>query len=707
MRSSLTPFLLCLALGAPMLRAAGAPTDIPIRVGLDTQAMEWVVRLDRGGEVCTREGQPLLALKAGEKLRIWWDGQGAANPTDEYRVQVGGPMGAAEAEALVAKLGDHTERKSIPDSDSWRVVTGRFSRPAEAEPLLERLRSQGFMELWVSTERRPGVPRPGRALYAVTERYERFPLPAQGVLLQAAGEWVQLEGKGRYRGRVEVFPNAQGRLTVVNTVELETYLRGVVPREMGPTVYPALEALKAQSVAARTYAWSNRGKRAKDGFDMTDTVADQVYGGKDGEQKLSDQAIEETKGLFATYGGKPIQALFMANCGGQTVDNTYVFGVGHPYLQSVSNYVSNPQGVLFNGVPTPKGDQAWLSLELLRMAACGIIPHRALDASVMGEPLRAVRLLEALEPLATRLGRGKPSAASVEGSELYLWMARSLGFDQVVKGLERSEDAIYFLGSASVRAEDAPLAAFLVRRGIVPPALWKQPNPSLGQGLQVLGRMWQELEPLVWQSGTLQRDGQVRLKDGDPKALALASQLLLVEESPGGFLRLEAETRVQAGDHLKWLAVPGGTPLLVRRLDPEGASLDRYNSTAHWRVELSESEILERLKSKARIVGIHGLELTHNEAGRVLEMVVRDRAGRRHRFTGMRIRGLLGLKDNAFRYLTLGAGDQRRWIFYGRGWGHGVGMDQSGAYGFALEGWDFERILKHYYRGIELKRIGD
>ncbi|WP_158412894.1 SpoIID/LytB domain-containing protein [Holophaga foetida] len=690
-----------------MLRAAGAPSDIPIRVGLDTQALEWIVRLDGGGQVCTREGRPLLAVNAGEKVRIWWDSQGAANPTDEYRVQVGGPMDAAVAEALVAKLGASTERLPIPDSDSWRVVTGRFSRPVEAEPLLEKLRSQGFMELWVSTERHPGVPMKGRALYAVTERYERVPLPAGGVLLQASGDWVQLEGKGRYRGRVELFPNAQGRLTVVNTVELETYLRGVVPRELGPGIYPALEALKAQAVAARTYAWSNRGKRAKDGFDMTDTVADQVYGGRDGEHKLSDQAIEETRGLFATYGGKPIQALFMANCGGQTVDNTHVFGAGHPYLQSVSNYVARPEGVLFQGALAPEGDQAWLNMELLRLAACGIIPRQTLDAARLEEPLRAVNMLEPLGILTARLGRRNVSSEPAVGAGIYLWMARALGLDQVVEGLERREDATYFLGSQPFRAEDASLAAFLARRGIVPPALWKQPHPSLGQGLEVLGRMWQELEPVAWQSGVLQKDGQVRPKGGEPKALELAPGPLLVEEAPGGFLRLETETTAQVGDQLKWLAAPGGAPLLVRRLDPEGASLDRYNATAHWRVEIPESELLERFKSKAGIGGIRDLELTHNEAGRVLEMVVQDRAGRRHRFTGMRIRGLLGLKDNAFRYLVLGTGDRRRWIFYGRGWGHGVGMDQSGAYGFALEGWDFERILKHYYRGIELKRIGD
>ena len=65
----------------------------------------------------------------------------------------------------------------------------------------------------------------------------------------------------------------------------------------------------------------------------------------------------------------------------------------------------------------------------------------------------------------------------------------------------------------------------------------------------------------------------------------------------------------------------------------------------------------------------------------------------------------LGLKDNVFRFLTLGEGNRRRWVFYGRGWGHGVGLCQTGAYGMALEGATFQQILSHYYPGTELRRV--
>jgi stage II sporulation protein D len=88
-------------------------------------------------------------------------------------------------------------------------------------------------------------------------------------------------------------------------------------------------------------------------------------------------------------------------------------------------------------------------------------------------------------------------------------------------------------------------------------------------------------------------------------------------------------------------------------------------------------------------------------------MIVKDNAGASHRFRGMNIRGALNLRDNVFRYIALGDAPNRRFIFYGRGWGHGVGMDQTGAYGMSLEGYTFEQILKHYYKGIAIQPAGN
>ncbi len=697
------PFLIVASLMQPLAGQA------MVRIGLSTEGSEWQVALEGGGELRTRSGRLIMKLRDGEKLRIWWDSRGEADPTDEYRIRVGGDMSApaaAEVMRRLRELGEQPEKLFVPDGASWKVLTGHFEKAEDTEQILQKLSGNGFTELWVSSEHRPGKLRKGRALYAVTERYERRALPSEGALFRSNNGLVQLFGKGRYRGTVEFFPNADGRLTVVNQLALEDYVRGVVPREMGANEYPNVEALKAQAVAARTYVVANHGKRKNAGFDLLDTPLDQVYGGVDGEQPLADRAVAETAGLIATYNGTPIQALFTADSGGATVDNSFVFGGPQPYLKGVSNYPDKPMAISFKGAVDPGTDQSWLNLELLRLAAFGIILPDVLTSEKMEQPLRSNDLSEPMARLTQRLGLPNPERPAAKDLQLYLWMARTLGFDRVVEGMERAQDAAYFVGPVIAKPADRPLAAFLARRGIVTTAMWNG-QPTLRDGLTALSRMWLELEAPELAEGTLLRDGTVRRKvpGAVPEPLPLANFLFLAEESVGGQLRLLSEAHIQVGDRVRWMPREGGSRLLIRRLDPDGAAWDRYNPTAHWKVELKDSELLAKVKSRVGAGGIRALELDHNEHGRVLKLTVRDTRGVGHEFTGMRIRALLGLKDNVFRYLTVGTGDKKRWIFYGRGWGHAVGMDQTGAYGMALEGYTYDQILKRYYKGIEITAI--
>lgn len=122
----------------------------------------------------------------------------------------------------------------------------------------------------------------GVALLTTTQAVQVRPAPAKDTtaipLISLLGPTRHYDGKPDrpYRGYFEIQPYADG-LTAVNVVGIEPYLYGVVSSEMGPG-YP-LEALKAQAVAARTYALKNRGRFASLGFDLDDTPACQVYGG--------------------------------------------------------------------------------------------------------------------------------------------------------------------------------------------------------------------------------------------------------------------------------------------------------------------------------------------------------------------------------------------------------------------------------------------
>jgi hypothetical protein len=134
------------------------------------------------------------------------------------------------------------------------------------------------------------------------------------VVLASSDGLVSIAG-ARYRGTAEVLANSAGTLAGVNQLLLEEYLYGVLPRELPPTTWPEMEAQKAQAVAARTYAMRGLGKRRGDGYDLLPTTTDQVYGGLAAEHPLSTRAVDETRGVVATYDGALIEALFSSTTG--------------------------------------------------------------------------------------------------------------------------------------------------------------------------------------------------------------------------------------------------------------------------------------------------------------------------------------------------------------------------------------------------------
>ena len=123
-----------------------------------------------------------------------------------------------------------------------------------------------------------------------------------------------------------------GKLTVINLVPLEEYLRGVLPEEMSPS-YP-LEALKAQAVAARSFALKNRKKHEAEGYDLCTTTHCQVYIGVS-EEEICDKAIDETHGEILIYNEKLADTNFHADSGGMTESVVDVWGTDVPYLVAV------------------------------------------------------------------------------------------------------------------------------------------------------------------------------------------------------------------------------------------------------------------------------------------------------------------------------------------------------------------------------------
>jgi stage II sporulation protein D len=158
-----------------------------------------------------------------------------------------------------------------------------------------------------------------------------------GAILTAAGSpTVTVGGKGTYRGSLEVRASTGG-LDAINVVELEDYVRGVVSRE-SPASWP-IEALKAQAVAARSYALSTAAHGST--FDVFDDTRSQAYGGVAAETAKTDQAVSATHLQVVLYNGKVAQTFFFSTSGGHTENNEFSsLGFGQPaipYLRGVDD----------------------------------------------------------------------------------------------------------------------------------------------------------------------------------------------------------------------------------------------------------------------------------------------------------------------------------------------------------------------------------
>jgi stage II sporulation protein D len=161
-------------------------------------------------------------------------------------------------------------------------------------------------------------------------------LTAPVVRLEGDGEPVRINGRA-YRGAVEARPNGSGGLNTVNAVDLESYVRGVVAAE-SPASWP-IEALRAQAIAARTYAVTSRAGSVSDGFDQYQDTRSQVYGGVAAETPPTDLAVQTTAGRVVTLDGRPVTTFFFSTSGGRTenIENSFVGAAPQPWLKSVED----------------------------------------------------------------------------------------------------------------------------------------------------------------------------------------------------------------------------------------------------------------------------------------------------------------------------------------------------------------------------------
>lgn len=170
---------------------------------------------------------------------------------------------------------------------------------------------------------------------------EIFIIPNDGSILIASGDFrdsIIKVGQNKYRDYIK-FVQKGNYINVINHIELDHYLYGVVPREMGSS-FP-IEALKAQAIIARSYALANIKAHAQEGYNLCDTTHCQVYGAYDNEHPTTNKAVDETRGEYISYNGRVISANYHSNSGGMTENCGDVWSQSLPYLASVEDSFSD------------------------------------------------------------------------------------------------------------------------------------------------------------------------------------------------------------------------------------------------------------------------------------------------------------------------------------------------------------------------------
>lgn len=166
--------------------------------------------------------------------------------------------------------------------------------------------------------------------------------PQNGALLIASDSPIYVDKiKRNYGGSISFRVNNK-KLDVVNRINIDEYLKGVLPKEMSPE-FP-MESLKAQALCSRSFAINNYNKFIKKGYNLDDTTSSQVYYGKDVEEKSTNNAVDSTLGQVIKYKGQVAETIFCASSGGFTVSSSEAWGGNSvPYLISKEDpYSTHP-----------------------------------------------------------------------------------------------------------------------------------------------------------------------------------------------------------------------------------------------------------------------------------------------------------------------------------------------------------------------------
>ncbi|HEY0726970.1 MAG TPA: SpoIID/LytB domain-containing protein [Pyrinomonadaceae bacterium] len=741
-------------ISSPNLAVVTGP-EPKIRVALTTDTRSAVISTTGHLMNASGGGSTMLAL---DTSRVRVDARllsplPASNDDAAFKVIVAGAASRDEAEEIenqIEKLTNEDGHSALDaETKTWGVLVGSTWPREEAEELRARLEAAGFDARVqgppantgsvadssqstpsgnVRLTARPSLP--SREVVASGNAGTMFRSSAPVVFASDNEKDAPVRFNDRpYRGRIEVFTNLRGTLTVVNELGLEDYTRGVVANELSPGGYPALEAQKAQAIAARTYALKNRGQFMAQGFDILPTTRSQVYRGLTSENPLSTRAVDETRGIIATYAGEPINALYTSTCGGRTEDSENIFNHAVPYLRgrecAAAGHAAFERFVIrTTRTPADLHNDEHVAvvrdISLLLTQNFGTLHERVSDSWLAGEAsvsevrnwiANVARVAKQTTPLTGDDVNRPPGFATA-------LVAAVFGGDGPAT-LLNSADADYLLAVGD--AQDVPSSnradlAMLLRDGYLsayPDATLRPRMPlSRARVLHAIARILEARDLLKLQKGNARpaSDGQLILRSakGKDQPIRINPDAFLFRQLGERPYAVSSVTLVGGEAVTYHLAANGQIDFLEVKPATNGAAADRFSPFSNWTSNLSLAQVQARLARAARGIGqILDLRVvSRGSSRRVTDLEIVGSNGTAH-VRGGRIRSVLGLREQLF-VIDREYDDSGRitsFVFSGRGWGHGVGMCQVGAYGLAKQGWSYEQILKDYYTGIELTRL--
>ena len=698
--------------------------------------------------------QPLEASRVRIESRML---STARTPGDHlYEMTLANSLPREEADRLsdsVKQSADEQPQVIAESSDKWRVVIQKETT-AQVEETRAKLDDAGFevvsvrdtqKQLTNNTAARSSGPAPPPSAANKLKYTARAASPVRELVAFARGAAPSLRSSAPlvfassdektspvrfndkpYRGKIEVFANTHGSVTVVNVIGLEDYVRGVVPNELS---YPALEALKAQAIAARTYAVKNRGQFASEGFDLLPTTRSQVYRGLTSETSLTSQAVEQTRGVVATFNGEPINALYTSTCGGRTEDAENIFNQAIPYLRGRECAVEGKSAFAPFTIKSSRElfeikDERDLvyARDVALLAVNGFtLPVDKVSSSWLTSHMSDSEARDWLTA-AARLARNPLFKAADDAAKVGPFstaLMAAVYADRRADTLLNSADADYLLSfrdgdevAAANRADVAMLlhdgALSLFADATLRP---KEAMPR-SHALHAIARLLEAKNLLALQKGTSRpaTSGTMILRSNKGKDMPIAvnTEAFLFREFGENLHQMKSLALVGGEPIAFHVSAKGQVDYLEVKPANNGAAADRFSSLTNWTAQMNLGAVQARLGRSVRGIGaITDLRIARQGSSRrVIDLEVVGTQGVAH-IRGGRIRSALGLKEQLFVIDRIYNENDRvaAFIFTGRGWGHGVGMCQFGAYGLAKQGLNVEQILKTYYTGIELTKL--